>query len=221
MKSLLLLFFCSICCKAISQERITVFQNSHVIISFSIITNKYAYLIFNYDGMNTGTTLVEYTLTKDELILKELQGVRIIDSLISHSEQSYQSDSIMLSSTLKVDDFAGPSFLSPYLAYKINGKPYNQSAKINFDDNLNFAYNEDYLHRALIPKPTESYNLEIDTGFGMVGPYTITTMNDVSITLLILTSISPDDFDYGNNLPKKIKLDGKKYKLKHDFVPWN
>lgn len=191
-----------------AQENVTLFQDSYVKVSFKKITDKYAYIIEDYAGRYAGM-LIEYKVIDDEFIIKELDTIMIVDSMVFYSDQNYKKDSVMLSLNFRVSEFTGATLSTNQVNYKIN-------------DTLVYGLKgkDDEYHRVLVPQLTEPYKLEIDVGYDKFGPFMIDSKNDVTVKLVVLISSSTYEFDHGKNLPNKILFEGKKYNLKHNFVPW-
>ena len=192
-----------------AQENTTLFQDSYVKVSFKKITDKYAYIVEDYEG-RYGGILVEYKIIDDEFIIKELDTIIIVDSMVFYADQNYKKDSVMLSLRFRINEFTGAGMSTNHLKYKIN-------------DSLVYGLGgkDDEFHRVLVPQFKEPYKLEIDVGYDKYGPFIIDSQNDVSVKLVVLISSSTYEFDHGKNLPKQILFEGKTYKLKHNFVKWD
>ncbi len=192
-----------------AQENTTLFQDSYVKVSFKKITDKYAYIVEDYKSRYEGM-LVEYKIVDDEFIIKELDSIIIVDSIVFYGDQNYKKDSVMLSLRFRINEFTGAGMSTNHLKYKIN-----DSLEYGLDDK------DDEYHRVIVPQLKEPYKLEIDAGFDKFGPFIIDSQNDVSIKIVVLKSSLIYEFDHGKNLPEKILYEGKTYKLKHNFVKWD
>lgn len=194
-----------------TQSNSVLYQDDYQKISFKSIDEQYGYILEDYKGM-FGGTLVKYHINKNDFFIEELDTILIIDSMLFYDSQTYtEEDSIMLSLTYRINEFSKSEMIDRNLKYIINDS-------IIYDNKL---YEDDDLHRVLIPKMQTPYKLEIKTGYHTIGPFTVTSVNNVSCKIVILSSIITDEFDHGKYLPKVIIYKGKKYNLHHSFIPWD
>lgn len=210
MKRLLIVSFILSTQILFGQGNITLYQDDYVKVSFKKINDIYGYILEDYDTM-FGGTLVEYKIDNDSFILKELDTLIIIDSMVFIEESNYKKDSVMLYFVSRKNEFHSAGMTFNHLDYIINDS-------IKFDGTK--MYENDDFHSALMPQLTKPYKLEVEAGNHKIGPFYIDSKNDIVVKIVVLMTSMTFEFDHGKNLPDKISFEGKDYKLKHNFIPW-
>lgn len=194
-----------------SQITSVLYQDSYIKASFKQIDHQYGYILEEY-GNSFGGTVVSYTVEDDIFLIKELDSPVILDSMIFYESSTYKKDSVMLSLRFRINEFTNGQIGGLNLRYIINDTIQFESGKMYLNDDF---------HRALIPKMQLPYKLEIKSGHRTIGPFTITSQNDICCKIVILTSTHFEEFDAGKLLPKTILFEGEKYRLEHSFIPWD
>lgn len=211
MRTLLIISFVIISQAILCQGNSALYQDDYVKVSFKKINDSLGYVLEDYNGM-FGGTLVEFKIDDDSFILKELDSVIIIDSMIFIEDRNYKKDSVMLSLVFRINEFPNAGMSYNHLTYIINDTLKVDGTRM---------YKNDNLHRTLIRQLTKPYKLEIEAGYNKIGPFIIDSKNDVEVKIVVLMSSMTFEFDHGKDLPNKITFDGKTYKLIHNFKPWD
>lgn len=194
-----------------AQNNPVLYQDDHQKVSFKFIDEQYGYILEEYD-YKFGGTLVKFQIHDNDFMITELDTTIVVDSILFYDSRAFKRDSVMLSLVYRVNEFSNTEVTFKNLKYIINDSITYTAGRFSKNDNL---------HRALIPKIQTPYKLEIVNGYRTIGPFTITSSNDVSCKIVILCSSLTDEFDYGKLLPKTLFFKGKEYNLIHSFEPWN
>ncbi len=193
-----------------SQYVVPLYEDSEVKICFKRYNDKYGYITEQYEGAYHGA-LVHYELKGEIFMLTELDDTVILaDSLIVYSKSKSENDSLLLSSYSSVQEFPNAHGFFSGLTYIIN-----DTLKVNLPQG-----NNDPDHQIAIRKVNTPYKLEMSGHNYHYGPFTVDSDMDVKVIIVHLLSI-PNEYDFAKLLPETINLDGKRYKLKHTFEPWD